>query len=190
MDGMTSWDALSWLNEPQWRVEDGDLFLRTGGGTDNWRQTHYGFVHDNGHFLHGELLGEFTASVRVLGEYRSLYDQAGLMLRAGPACWVKAGVEFIGEQQLSAVVTRDFSDWNFRPVGHPAFVDLKLTRRGDALGISARLPDADWSLLRLAYYPPGLESVVGVYACSPGEQGFEVRFSDFQVGPAEEGQLY
>ncbi len=108
-----------------------------------------------------------------------MYDQTGLMIRSSPECWVKAGVEYVGEQQLSAVVTREFSDWNVCPVGHPAYIDLKATRRGDTLSIQSRLPDGDWSLLRLAYYPPALPAAVGIYACSPQRGGFEVHFSEF-----------
>ena len=187
---MTSWTDLRWLNEPHWSTEDRTLRVTTHEQTDFWRETHYGFVRDSGHFLHSGPLQDFTAQVQVQGEYQALYDQAGLMLRSGPALWVKTGTEFVGEQQLSAVVTRDFSDWNVRPVGHPEQVGLMMTRRGDALAIQVRLPGQDWGLLRLAYYPPGVPAAVGIYACSPQRAGFRVQFSNFQIGAPEEGALY
>ncbi len=185
-----SWPSLQWLNEPSWRVQGGVLSVRTARETDFWQVTHYGFARDSGHFLHSPPLGEFTASVRVEGQYKALYDQAGLMLRSDATCWVKSGVEFVGEQQLSAVVTRGFSDWSVRPAGHPPHVDLRLTRRGDALQVHARLPGAGWSLLRLAYYPPDAPGAVGVYACSPQREGFEVRFSNLVIGPPEDAPPY
>ncbi|HEX2864796.1 MAG TPA: DUF1349 domain-containing protein, partial [Deinococcales bacterium] len=129
-------------------------------------------------------------SVRVTGTYEALYDQAGLMLRASPEAWVKTGIEFVREQQFSAVVTRGFSDWNVRPVGLPAFVDLKLTRKGDAVQVHVRLPGGEWSLLRLAYFPPDLPAGVGVYACSPTRGGFRVRFSSFHLGPPDDERPY
>ena len=187
---MTPWTDLHWLNEPDWSTEGQTLRMTTRDQTDFWRTTHYGFVRDSGHFLHTGPLQEFTARVRIEGEYQALYDQAGLMVRSGPAQWVKAGVEFVGEQQVSAVVTRDFSDWNVRPVGHPEAVELKVTRRGDTLSVQVRLPGQDWGLLRLAYYPPGVSVVVGVFACSPERAGFHARFSEFEVGAPEEGALY
>ncbi|MFC4453912.1 DUF1349 domain-containing protein [Deinococcus sonorensis] len=190
MPQTASWSELQWFNEPTWRVQDDVLQVRTARETDFWRATYYGFVRDSGHVLHTAPLGEFTAQVCVEGNYQALYDQAGLMLRSSPECWVKTGVEFVNEQQLSAVVTRDYSDWNVRPIGMPERVDLKVTRVGDAVRVHARVPGGDWTLLRLAYYPPDLPAVVGVYACSPQREGFEVRFSDFTVGPPEQQRPY
>lgn len=194
---MTDWQALTWLNPPPVCELRGDtLVVQTAPDTDFWQQTHYGFVHDNGHFLSLPAPPEFSVQVRVRGEYQSLYDQAGLMLRASEQEWIKAGVEFVGQQQLSAVVTHGFSDWSVRPVGMPDFFDLKMTRRGDALSIQSRCfygekaQASDWSLLRLAYWPPDLTDHVGVYACSPQPGRFEVTFSEFELGPVESGALY
>lgn len=184
------WADLSWLNEARWQVRGDELQVTTAAETDFWRQTHYGFVRDSGHLLHTAPLHDCTVQVRVRGEYQALYDQAGLMLRAGPDAWLKAGVEYVGQYQLSAVVTRPYSDWSVRPAGTPSAVDLKLTRRGDALSVQVRLPDEDWQLLRLSYWPPDLPAVVGVYACSPQRAGFRATFSDFQVGPPDMGPLY
>ena len=190
---------MRWMNEPRWSLEarleahgmdTQSLRVQTDDHTDFWRETHYGFVRDSGHFLHTGPMHDFTAQVRVEGQYQSLYDQAGLMVRSGPEQWVKAGVEFVGEQQVSAVVTREFSDWNVRPVGLPDHIDLKLTRRGNALSVQVRLPGHGWGLLRLAYYPPQLPAEVGIYACSPERAGFEVQFSSFQLGPPDAGALY
>lgn len=181
---------MRWFNEPTWTIQAQALQVTTADQTDFWRQTHYGFTRDSGHFLFTPDMQEFTVQVRIQGRYQALYDQAGLMVRSSPECWVKAGVEFVGEQQLSAVVTREFSDWNVRPVGHPAYIDLKATRRGDTLSIQSRLPDGDWSLLRLADYPSAIPAAVGIYACSPQRGGFEVHFSKFRLGPPDEGTLY
>lgn len=194
---MTDWQTLTWLNQPPFcEIQSDRLVVKTAPDTDFWRQTHYGFIHDNGHFFAMPAPQEFSVQVRVRGDYRALYDQAGLMLRVDEREWIKAGVEFVGQQQLSAVVTHGFSDWSVRPVKMPDFFDLKMTRRGDALSIQSRcfyagqVQEADWSLLRLAYLPPELAVQVGVYACSPQRGGFEVTFSGFELGPAESGALY
>ena len=136
---------MRWMNEPRWSLgahgmDTQSLRVQTDDHTDFWRESHYGFVRDSGHFLHINRMHDFTAQVRVEGQYQARYDQAGLMVRSGPETWVKAGVEFVGEQQVSAVVTREFSDWNVRPVGLPDYIDLKLTRRGNALSVQVQLP--------------------------------------------------
>lgn len=72
-----------------------------------------GFVRGNGHLYAEDVEGDLDASVRVAGEYRQQYDQAGLMVYAGHDVWLKCGIEFVdGGQQLSAVVTRQASDWS------------------------------------------------------------------------------
>ena len=38
---------MEWLNEPpRWHERDGALCVVTGGKTDFWRTTHYGFVRE------------------------------------------------------------------------------------------------------------------------------------------------
>ena len=76
----------------------------------------------------------------VRGAYHDLYDQAGLMIRIDERNWITCGIELVdGVQQVSAVVTREFSDWSVRPLPE-APVDLRLTlaRRGDSVAIHSR----------------------------------------------------
>lgn len=55
-----------WLNEPaQWRAADAGLTLTTDENTDFWRETHYGFTRDSGHFLAFPTTDGFTAQIRV-----------------------------------------------------------------------------------------------------------------------------
>lgn len=73
---------MEWLNEPpEWREAGGELAVVTGDRTDFWRETHYGFIRDDGHFRHVGAEGDFSATVAFDGAYHALYDQAGLMLR-------------------------------------------------------------------------------------------------------------
>jgi hypothetical protein len=42
-------DGMTWRNPPPAvRAKGGDLIVTTGFETDFWRETFYGFVHDNG----------------------------------------------------------------------------------------------------------------------------------------------
>ena len=124
---------MRWLNEPpEWSVDDDLLSVTTGERTDFWRETHYGFVRDNGHFFYTETEGDFSAEATFSAEYEHLYDQAGLMLRLNERYWIKAGVEYSdGERLLSTVVTRERSDWSVTSLDADTF-------RGDAAPYTSR----------------------------------------------------
>ena len=182
------WTDLTWHAPPPsaQQREDGALEVRTGNRTDFWRETQYGFVRDDGHALLGAAPPEFTATVRVRGHYEHLYDQAGLMVRASETHWVKTGVEYVGRQQWSTVVTLGHSDWSVAPAPDHPEVTWRVIRRGDALIVHARPGEGGpWTLLRVAPFPPGLPARVGVMACSPQREGFRVTFRDFTVVEAD-----
>lgn len=184
---------MKWHNPPpRWTDSEGLLTVETGDQTDFWRETHYGFIRDSGHFFHQDVEGDFTASVRFSGEYRALYDQAGLMVRLDERHWLKAGIEYTdGVQHLSVVVTRGFSDWSVLPLTQPPDeVTLRLSRHGDAVRVEYALPGQAFRMLRLAYLPPGLPARVGPMACSPQRSGFVASFRDFQVGPPISRELH
>lgn len=179
---------MDWLNEPpSWRERDGELSVVTGDKTDFWRKTHYGFIRDDGHLRYRTVTGDFTATVSFLGSYEHLYDQAGLMVRIDEKNWLKAGIEFVeGRQMLSVVVTRDFSDWSTSAGPQTAeWVDLRISRHGDALRVERTLPSPEpaYQLLRLAHLPATDEVQVGPMCCSPQRAGFTAKFRDFSINP-------
>jgi uncharacterized protein len=176
-------EAMEWLNEPPvWRFENGTLEVKTGNKTDFWRVTHYGFIRDDGHVYGQNVAGDCVASVRFSGDYQHLYDQAGLMLRIDEKNWLKTGIEFDeGKQKLSAVVTRDVSDWSVIPLEHaPNEVCLKLTRKGAAVKVEYSLEGQKYEMLRLAYFPEG-KAMIGMMCCSPQREGFRATFKEFEV---------
>jgi regulation of enolase protein 1 (concanavalin A-like superfamily) len=174
---------MEWLNEPpRWGERDGTLSVVTGRNTDFWRTTHYGFVRDSGHFRFARVHGDFTAEVTVTGDYRELYDQAGLMLRLDARHWLKAGTEYVdGRRMLSTVVTRGFSDWSTVPSFEaPDPLRLRLSRHGSAVRVEWA-GEAGFGMLRLAYLPERAAALVGPMCCSPERAGLEVRFADFRI---------
>ena len=142
-----------WLNRPATsEVSEYSLTMTTEQKTDFWRETHYGFTRDTGHFLGFTTADGFTATIRIQGEFRSLYDQAGLMVRIDEKRWVKTGVEYTdGQAFLSTVVTDGKSDWS---VSQPfeALEDfyIRVTLANGALRIQASRDGSFWPLLRLA----------------------------------------
>lgn len=180
--------AFTWLNPPQrWSGSAAALEVETGANTDFWRETFYGFVRDTGHAWLTPVAGDFSASVKFRGEYETLYDQAGLMLRRDAGTWIKAGIEFTdGIPHFSVVVTNARSDWSVIPLkeaGRDTQVSVRITRHDDAVRVQFALDGAPWRLARLAPFPAE-PAAVGVMACSPERGGFKARFEGLDIGPA------
>jgi regulation of enolase protein 1 (concanavalin A-like superfamily) len=152
-------------------------------GTDYWQVTHYGFIRDNGPFYYQEQEGDFTATVKITGQYKELFHQAGLMIRTDAKNWIKTGIEYVdGVQNVSAVVTRDVSDWSVVPRhDSPKSMWLKLLRKGDYVQIEYSFDNKDFKMLRLAYFAPNVKVQIGPVAAAPGKQSFQVMFEDFKV---------
>lgn len=182
-----------WLNRPATSaVSEHSLTITTDPETDFWRETHYGFTRDTGHFLGVATADGFTATIRIQGEFRSLYDQAGLMVRIDEKRWVKTGVEFTdGHAFLSTVVTDGKSDWS---VSQPfkALEDfyIRVTLSNGAMRIQASRDGSFWPLLRLAPFPIADTYQVGPTACTPERSGLVVRFSEFTINPATSKDLH
>lgn len=176
-----------WLNEPQsWTADKDSLTMTTDAKTDFWRETYYGFTRDSGHFLGFAVGDSFTAIIRIRGEFRTLYDQAGLMVRIDDTKWVKTGVEFTdGELFLSTVITDGKSDWSVsQPFKQLEDFYIRVTVNNGAMRIQASRDGKFWPLLRLAPFPIAERYEVGPTACTPERSGLTVNFSEFSIGPA------
>ena len=181
---------MQWLNEPaSWQRTGDVLRVSVDPGTDFWRTTGYGYVHDNGH-IYGELLpGDLDVSVRVRGAFANQYDQAGIMLRADEHTWLKTGLEFFeGRPRLSTVLTMGCSSWMVAdlPPGTDE-VTLRVSRRGDAVEVRYAAGDGVAELAALVFMPPGREMLAGIVCAAPEGSGFSVAFHDLRITGREWG---
>ncbi|WP_433344487.1 DUF1349 domain-containing protein [Micromonospora sp. CA-111912] len=189
-DRDVDWAEGRWLHQPV-RAEptpDGGLVVEPGAGSDFWRHTSYGFVHDDGPALLAPLPAGTAVEVTFQLDFTGQFDQAGVLVRVDERNWVKAGVEFSdGQPQVGAVVTRDVSDWSVAPVPEWAGreVTVRVSRAGDALTVRARAGDEPWRLVRLAPLAPLAETSAGPFCCSPSRGGLVVRFLGWRRGPAD-----
>ncbi len=174
-----------WLNPPQvWKREgNGDLTMITDRATDFWRETHYGFTRDSGHFLGFATPDAFTAQLRIRGAYEKLYDQAGIMVRIDERRWIKAGIELSdGRAMLSSVLTDGRSDWATSPyAADPEDFWIRVTVAKGVLRLQVSADRKSWPLVRLAPFPVASSYLVGPMACTPERDGLRVRFSNLRI---------
>jgi regulation of enolase protein 1 (concanavalin A-like superfamily) len=166
------------------------LRLNPGAATDFWQRTHYGFEVDNGHFLFLEAAGDFVLTTKVTSNPLHQYDQAGLMVRLSPACWLKTSVEFEpdGSSRLGAVVTNgQYSDWSTQPIAAEVrTVWFRVRAEDNDYIVESSFNGQDWEQIRMARLldRPAVKSVsCGLYACSPKAAGYEAEFSFLRFEP-------
>lgn len=179
-----SLDKLQWFNEPDsWKISDGRLVMDVPAQCDYWRISHYGFTVDDGPFLYGLYGGEFEAKVKISGDYKVRFDQAGMMLRIDHENWLKAGIEFVdGKYNLSVVVTHKTSDWSVITLDRPVdFVWIKAVRRLDAVEIFYSFDDKEYTMMRNCWMQDNIPMQVGMVAACPDGQGFKAKFEGFKV---------
>ncbi|RIJ22573.1 DUF1349 domain-containing protein, partial [Clavibacter michiganensis subsp. insidiosus] len=144
------WADGTWTTPPAAvRIHDDGMDVLAREGSDAWRITSYGFVHDTEHALVAPLPQGTAVEVAFTLDLREQFDQAGVFVRVDAETWITAGVERSdGEDGLGAVVTRGVSDWSLAPV--PGWsgrhVTIRASRSGDALTVRARVDDEPWRL--------------------------------------------
>lgn len=182
------WTEGRWTNEPVLtRVTDEGLAVTAVEGSDAWRTTSYGFVHDSEHALLRPLADGQAVEVSFRVDLPEQFDQAGVFLKVDEENWIKAGVERSdGTESLGAVVTRGESDWSLAPV--PEWVGRVATIRAslsnDAVTIRARVDDGPWLLVRVAPLPSASVSA-GPFCCAPSRAGLTVQFLSWRVTDAD-----
>ncbi|MEB1550328.1 DUF1349 domain-containing protein [Xanthomonas campestris pv. campestris] len=181
------WETGTWLNPPKvHRILPGDVLdVVTDKGTDFWRETHYGFTRDSGHFLGIKAPSRFTCQLRIRGKFEQLYDQAGIMVRVNERQWVKAGIELSdGRAMLSSVLTDGTSDWATGPYEADASdFWMRATVDKGVLRLQVSRDGTYWPLVRLCPFPVADSYFVGPMTCTPEREGLRVQFSDWTLGP-------
>lgn len=177
-------EKMNWFNEPaEWSIVDGKLTMAVTPKSDYWRISHYGFTVDDAPFYYAEYGGEFEAKVKVEGDYKVRFDQAGMMIRIDHENYIKTGIEFVdGKYNLSTVVTHHTSDWSVIALDRPVKeLWIKAVRRLDAVEIFCSFDDKEYTLMRNAWLEANRPVKIGMMAACPDGDGFNVSFSNFSV---------
>lgn len=175
---------MNWLNEPTtWKVEDGTLELQVTPLSDYWRITHYGFTVDDGPFYYATRGGEFEVSVKITGNYKTRFDQMGLMLRIDEKYWIKTGIEYVdGVYNFSTVVTNIHSSWSVIELDKkPQSLWIKAIRKIDTVEIFYSFDGVNYKLSNVVYLAENNPVMVGMMAASPDGDGFTALFEEFSI---------
>lgn len=178
-------DALTWLNEPpEWRFEDQGLIMVPEAETDFFRP-YQGQVKDNACLLYTEVTGDFTAVTQAEAHLVGFGDAAAITVRVSESQWAKLCLERspIGDIAVVSVVTALWSDdANGELQPEPACF-LRITRRGDVLGMHTSLDGETWRFVRTFGMALPATVKVGIHAQAPFGGGCHARFSQFTVSP-------
>ena len=177
----------AWFCAPKdYQLHDG-LVFQTEPNTDFWQRTHYGFQNDNGHALLTPVSGDFAFSAQLVFDYRTMYDQCGLLFRADANNWIKVSLEYedASISRLGSVVTNSgYSDWATTDINSDVTVMwYRLQRRGQDVLIENSYDGIVWLQMRITHLQADLsEAKVGIYACSPKDSSFECRVPVMHLG--------
>jgi len=181
---------LRWMNPPEgWSLSGGVLSIEPRAGTDFWRRPLTGIEADNGHILGMDVEGDFVVTTEVRYHFVHQYDQAGLMVRAAPDCWVKTSVEHQpgGPGTLGAVVTNlGHSDWSLQDYRGAGALRLRIEYRGGDVTVEFAGGADGWHTMREAHlHRQGAGPLLcGLYACSPKGEGFRAEFTGLRIETA------
>lgn len=177
-------EKMNWFNEPsRWEISGKTLTMDVTPKSDYWRISHYGFTVDDAPFYYTEYGGEFEAKVKISGDYKVRFDQAGMMIRIDHENYIKTGIEFVdGKYNLSTVVTHHTSDWSVISLDKPVeYIWIKAVRRLDAIEIFYSFDDKEYIMMRNAWMAANCPVKIGMFAACPDGEGFKATFSDFKV---------
>ncbi|MDE6497540.1 MAG: DUF1349 domain-containing protein [Muribaculaceae bacterium] len=182
--GAQTLEKMNWFNEPAaWSISGDKLTMDVTPKSDYWRISHYGFTVDDAPFYYAEYGGEFEAKVKITGDYKVRFDQAGMMIRIDHENYIKTGIEFVdGKYNLSTVVTHTTSDWSVIALDRPVdAIWIKAVRRLDAIEIFYSFDDKEYTMMRNAWMAANCPVKIGMFAACPDGDGFKATFSNFKV---------
>lgn len=183
-----SWNTGTWTHPPQSVIETEQLEVTAVEGSDAWRHTAYGFVHDTEHALLAPLAVGDAMEVSFRAPWDGQFDQAGIFVQIDAEHWVKAGVEYADDHLgLGAVVTAGGSDWSVGQVDEwlESEITVRVSRWADAVIVRARADDGPWRLVRVAPFDGAAAASAGPFLAAPTRAGLTVRFTRWTRSAAD-----
>ena len=186
----------SWMNEPvQWHDAGGVLTITTSTETDLWGDCFEGVPRNSAHMYGTEVEGDFQVEVRVQGDFKTQYDQVGLILYQDEANWMKFGVELMDGNWnnmfpyppragvLNAAYCRHgWPEWCVIPYDPEMSAWwLRVRRHGPSVICSFSPDGRTFHLMKMCSFPDASTLFVARYAGSPISGGYTARLDNYQL---------
>mmetsp|Transcript_5845 Transcript_5845/g.15852 ORF Transcript_5845/g.15852 Transcript_5845/m.15852 type:complete len:230 (-) Transcript_5845:307-996(-) len=176
---------MRWTNEPEkWKNKEEGVKITCPGEVDFWRNTLHGFVKDDAPFYWMYVDYDFEARLTLRGKFRTLYDQAGMMLRLDEENWIKAGICMFRDQlHVSVVFTRGNSDWSTHrlPIKKVEAFHIWMKRTGECVEVHYSLDGDNWIKVRTGHFVDAPRLRCGMMCAAPESVGFKVNFENFMI---------
>ena len=184
-EGQALGHGLAWLNEPStWQFDRDGLTVVPEGNTDFFRP--YGReAKDTACLLYKEVTGDFTVVTKTKACLVGFGDAAAVTVRVGETLWAKLCLELspIGDVSVVSVVTDPWSDdANGELLDRPECY-LRVTRKGDVIGMHHSLDGITWRFARTFGIALPDTVMVGVHAQAPFGDGCRATFDFLELTP-------
>jgi uncharacterized protein len=168
--------GLSWRNEPAvWGFRPDGLHVEPDGHTDTFRKFEQS-PKDSACFLYTEVSGDFSLAARLSVVPTAFGDAGAISIRRDETMWAKLCVERspAGQVSIVSVVTDGWSDdANNELLPAPA-AELRITRRGNLIGMHYRETEGPWRFVRTFGLDWPAVVQVGLQAQAPLQAGCRV----------------
>lgn len=193
-----------WINQPkEHEITQESISITTEPETDFWQRSYYGFRNDNAPAFQVETDDNFTFTAKACFDYKTRFDQCGLIIYLDSDNWFKASIEYENAKfsRIGSVVTNlGYSDWATTDIALPDCIWYRLNRRGPDFLIESSIDGENFRQMRIFHLhklgettvemgkcnppqPPQNTVKLGVYACSPQNSSFTATFSDMNLEP-------
>lgn len=176
-------DEFCWLHEPaSHTLENGELTIIPKPNSDFFRSPRGVTPLDNAPLWYVSVTGDFSFRAHLKTDLKGFGDAGGLTIRASAEEWAKLCIERspAGEINVISVVTDGISDDANNELLSGEEAHLRITRRGDLIGMHYSLDGSSWRFARAFRFPGAQKGplLAGLHAQSPYGEGCSAVFSE------------
>ena len=172
-------NGLRWCHEPpEWFFDNDEVLTLTPGAKTDCFRPYQKSPMDNAPILYKDIAGDFTIATHITAQLTDFADAGGLIIRSHPSLWAKVCMErnHLGQTSVVSVVTNPSSDDALGELLSQSECHLRITRKGNYLGMHYSLDGQTWRVVRCFGMEVPESVIVGVLAQAPFGSGCCVRF--------------